>query len=296
MAATVAADVLFNPVVWKDHIQAYFDQLLVWGASATRFDDLVAAPGETLTWPYFKAIGAAEEPAEAAALTVDALGDDSFASTVKEVGKAVGFTDKSLIVSAGSKERIFGEAQRQIARRLAEKVDQDIITEVSAGANHIEGYNGAAAPDTMSIVNLNKGKIGGFGDRHLESAVVYMHSKQFQDLLNDSTAGFLQLDANDPLARVAGVSGRLLGMAVIVSDLCPVTTDGIAVGVDSYDAFIMKPNAHGLNIKKDFGDFESDRDILARETIVSMTTWYANKGFHAKVDAADLRISRVRTA
>ena len=99
MAYTESSDILFNPVVWKDHIQAYFRTLLVWGQSATRFDDLTQGPGETLTWPFFKKVGAAEEPAEASSLSVDALGDDSFTSTVKEVGKAIGFTDKSLIFS-----------------------------------------------------------------------------------------------------------------------------------------------------------------------------------------------------
>ena len=118
MASTQASDLLFNPVVWKDHVEAYFRQLLVWGASATRYDDLTQKPGETLTWPFFKSIGAAEEPAETGSLTVDAMGDDSFTSSVKEVGKAVGFLDKAFITSGARQEQMIQEAQRQLARRL----------------------------------------------------------------------------------------------------------------------------------------------------------------------------------
>ena len=190
MARTESTDILFNPVVWKDHIQGYFRQLLVWGQSATRFEDLVQGPGETLTWPYFKTIGAVEEPTEAGSLTVDKMGDDSFTSTVKEVGKAVEFTDKALVVSAASQNVVFGEAQRQIARRMAEKVDQDIVTEVSTGGNYVEGFTGTAGTDLMTINTLVQAKIAGFGDRQFESSVVYMHSHQYDTMLRDSTTGF----------------------------------------------------------------------------------------------------------
>lgn len=294
MARTESTDVLFNPVVWKDHIEGYFRQLLVWGQSATRFDDLVQGPGETLTWPYFKTIGAVEEPTEAGSLTVDKMGDDSFTSTVKEVGKAVEFTDKTFVVSAASQNVIFGEAQRQIARRMAEKVDNDIVAAVAA--SYVSGFLGTAGTDLMTISTLVQGKIAGFGDRQFEAAVVYMHSHQYDTMLRDSTSGFLKADATDPMAMVSGFVGRLAGLAIVVSDICPVTTDGITSGVDSYDAFIFKPNAHGLILKKDFGLFEMDRDILARSTVVSMTAWYSNKSFHAAVAADDLRTCRIRTA
>ncbi len=296
MARTESTDILFNPVVWKDHVEAYFRQLLVWGQSATRFDDLVQGPGETLTWPYFKKVGAAEKPAEAASLTVDKLGDDSFTSSVVEVGKALAFTDKSFVVSAARQQIILAEAQRNIARVMAEQVDADIIAEVYTGGNYVAGFDATAGTDLMNIQNLLKGKIAGFGDRQLEAAICYMHSKQYSDMLRDTTTGFLKADATDPMAMVTGFVGRLAGMAIVVSDQCPVTTDGISAGVDSYDAMIFKPNSHGLILKKDFGEFEMDRDILARETVISMTAWYSVKSFHGKVATDDLRACRIRTA
>lgn len=296
MATTLAADYLFNPVVWKDHIQAYFNKLLVWGASASRFDDLTQAPGETLTWPYFKSIGAAEEPAETASLTPDKLGDDKFTSTVKEIGKAVEFSDKSFIKSAARQEMILSEAQRQIARVMAEKVDADIVTELFNVANHVDGFLATGAGQFMTLSRLFGAKIDAFGERNLEGVLVYMHSQQFKQLIQDTGTGLLKADATDAFAMVNGYVGKLAGLGIVVSDQCPLTTDGVAAGVDSYDAIILKPNNHGLIMKKEFGDFESDRDILARTTVISQTAWYSVKSFHAKVAANDLRAARVRTA
>jgi len=47
MAATVSTDFTFEPKVWKDHIRAYFDKKLVFGAIAMQDDTLKGAPGET---------------------------------------------------------------------------------------------------------------------------------------------------------------------------------------------------------------------------------------------------------
>jgi hypothetical protein len=58
---TQATDFAFAPKVWQDHIMAYFDRKLVYGAFALRDDSLKAAPGLTQNFPYFKAIGDAEE-------------------------------------------------------------------------------------------------------------------------------------------------------------------------------------------------------------------------------------------
>ena len=101
--ATQASDFVFEPKVWSDHIQAYFDQFLVYGQYALRNDQLKAeGTGITTNFPYFKAISGAEEPLESDVLTVDSLSDDSFQATVFEVAKAVGFTKKSFKVSAAS--------------------------------------------------------------------------------------------------------------------------------------------------------------------------------------------------
>jgi hypothetical protein len=294
MSSTVAADFAFEPKVWQDHIRAYFDRKLVYGAFALRNEDLRpdAGKGETVNFPYFKAIGDAEEPAESAGLTVDNLEDDSFSCQVKEVGKAVGIKKKAFKKSAASTGRIIEEIQVQIARVMAEKVDKDLNTEFTADANSSVGYLATSAAHTMNVRTLNQAKIVGFGDKADQAQVCFMHSLQFLDMMNDSTAGFLKADANDPMFGLEGFKGRILGMAIVTVDTVPQVTD-----IDSKDAFratIHKPSSYGIIVKQEM-EVERDYDILAREWIFTGNEWYGVKSFHAKISADDKKTARITT-
>jgi len=291
MPGTVASDFAFVPKVWKDHITAYFNSKLVFGAFAVTDDTLTQAPGETVTFPYFKAISAAENPAETADLTIDKLTDDSFTATVAEVGKAVSFTDKSLRKSGAKADKIFDEAQMQIGRVIAEKVDLDLVTEMNTGGNYDVGFTGAAADATgfCTVSNLFRQKTISFGDRSNEAEVIFMHSLHYLSMVTDTNTGMLKADANDPMYLVPGFMGRLFGAAVIVTDNVPV---GPTVATKkSFYSFTCKKNAIGYMLANDL-IFEKDRDIIARETIITATEWYAVKAFHAKIGATDKRISR----
>jgi hypothetical protein len=293
MAATESSDFVFEPKVWSDHIQAYFDKYLVFGAFAMRNNQLEAeGSGLTVNFPYFKAIGAAEEPLENASLTVDALSDDSFSATVFEVGKAVGFKLKAFKKSAASRDQIMSEAQRQIARVHAEKVDAKLKTEIETSGT--VGYAAAAAGDVMNIRTLNTGKIKAFGDKHQESVVCFMHSLQFLDLQNDPTSGFLKADANDPMAMVNGFSGRLLGMAIVVVDSLTLNPAGQVGGKDVYRSIICKENAYGIMMKQQM-TMDDDKDILAREIIITGNEWYAVKNFDKKISAEDQKVAFLTT-
>lgn len=294
MSATVAADFAFEPKVWQDHIRAYFDKKLVYGAFAVRDESLKpdAGKGETVNFPYFKAIGAAEEPAESAGLAVDRLQDDSFSCSVKEVGKAVGIKKKAFKKSAASTNRIISEIQMQIGRVHAEKVDADLLTEFTASGNFISGFLATLNTDKMNIRNLNTGKVKAFGDKSGEAAVCFMHSLQFLDLMNDSTAGFLQANANDPLAMVDGFKGRLLDMAIVTVDTTPQIAD--IASLDAYEATIHKPGSYGIIVKQDM-EVERDYDILAREWVFTGNEWYGVKSFHGKVATLDRRTAKVTT-
>lgn len=290
MAATQASDVVFVPKVWSDHITAYFNKKLVFGAFALKNDQLTRSPGETVSFPYFKAIGDAEEPAENADLTVSALADDAFTATVKEVGKAVGFTGKSLRKSAADRDTIFDEAQNQMARVIAEKVDADIITEINSNGNYTAGLVGTAfATGACTAANLLTGRTLAFGDRGDEAEVIFMHSLHFLSMMKDSGAGFIKADANDPMYLVKGFMGRIFGAAVVVTDSVP--AGGTVDGKKTFYSFTCKPKSYGFIVAEEIM-FEQDRDILARQSIITATQWYAVKGFHGKVHADDKRVCR----
>lgn len=291
--STQSSDFVFEPKVWSDHIQAYFDKYLVFGAFALRNNQLEAeGTGLTVNFPYFKAIGDAEEPEENEALSVDKLSDDSFSATVFEVGKAVGFKLKSFKKSAASKEQIMSEAQRQIARVHAEKVDSKLLTEIETSGT--VGFAATVAGDTMNIRNLNTGKIKAFGDKHQESVVCFMHSLQFLDLQNDTTAGFLKADANDPMNMVNGYSGRMLGMAIVVVDSLTKNPAGQVGSKDVYRSIICKESAYGIMMKQQM-EMDSDKDVLNREIIITGNEWYAVKNFDKKISAEDQKIAFLTT-
>lgn len=297
MSYTAAANFVFSPVVWQDHIMAYFDRKLVFGAFALRDDSLVSAPGTTQTFPYFKKVGAAQKPAEDEGLNVDNLSDDSFTVTVSEVSKAVGVSKKAFKVSAARTERIIQEVQEQIGRVMAEQVDADLLTALTASST--TGYTSAAGNSygNMNIRNLNSGKIVAFGDKNKDAVVCFMHSLQYLDMMTDTTAGFLQANAIDPMFMVEGFEGRLAGMAIITNDNMPKNTGGQINSKDNYDAYVCKANAYGFMVKQDM-ELESDYDILHRQWVFAGDQWYGCRSFDKTIDplfkkTALLRINTV---
>lgn len=296
MSATQASDVAFVPKVWSDHINAYFDRKMGLGSLAVMDKTLQSEPGETVNFPYFKTIGDAQEPAEDEGLEVEALQDDAFSVTVKEIGKAVGWKDKARRKSAANKRGINpngvqeGEAQRQISQRFAEKVDKDIITEINTNGNYVDGYVATASTNTCTVQGILESKITGFGDKQSDAIAIAMHSQDYLNMMKDSTAGFLKADANDPFYGRPGFEGRLLGMALFTLDTMPVVSGGID-GKVAYQHFIFKANPFGIYMAEDM-DPEMDRDILHRETILAATMWYGVLALHGKVSTDDLRICR----
>lgn len=298
MPATVAADFGFAPKVWQDHIMAYFDRKLVYGAFALRDDSLTAAPGLTQNFPYFQSIGAAQTPAEDEGLIVDNLTDNSFNVTVGEVSKAVGVSKKAFYVSAARTERVIQEVQEQIGRVMAEKVDQDLYTALSS--SYTTGYtapgNSSQTSPTgvMNVRTLNVGKILAFGDKHKDANVVFMHSLQFLDMMTDQTAGFLVANALDPMFLVEGFEGRLAGVAIISVDTVGKNTAGQINSLNAYDSFVCKANAFGFMVKQEM-EVESDYDMIHRQWVFAGDQWYGVKSFDQTISPLFKKTALIRT-
>lgn len=296
MSATQTGDVAFVPKVWSDHIQAYFDRSMGLGQLALMDKTLTGQPGETVTFPYFKSIGAAQKPAQDEGLEVDNLEDDSFSCTVYEIAKAVGWKDRAKRKSAANKGGIKdnsvqdAEAQRQIARVIAEQVDADLITEINDSGNYSTGYVGTTSSHTCKIAQLLESKVLAFGDKAKDAVAVAMHSHDWLSMMTASTAGFLKADANDPFWKTPGFIGRIVDCALFVFDTMPVVAGGIN-GKVAYYHFFFKPNPFGIYIAEDM-NVEKDRDILHREDIVAATAWLGILSLHGVTSASDKRVAR----
>lgn len=289
MAATQSSDFVFEPKIWSDHVRAYFDRKLVYGAFAVRNYDLQAeGTGLTVNFPFYNKIGDAEEPTETGSLTVDSLSDDSFNATVKEVGKAVGFKKKAFKASADKVNGIITEGQTQMARVHAEKIDKDLSAEITGAGNAVDLT--ATPIADMTLRDLNKKRAEAFGDKMTDADVCFMHSLVYIGMVNDTNTGLLKADANDPAMMVEGFMGRFLGMAIVVVDTVPVGAAG-GLSAGQYMTHFHKMNAYGIMQKQEM-EFDDDKDILARELIFTSNEWYAVKSFHAKVAADDLRSAK----
>ena len=184
---------------------------------------------------------------------------------------------KAFKVSAARTERIIEEITANIGRVHAEKVDSDLLAEFSAVGNKTVVNVGAGA----TIQKINQGKVTAFGDLHTDAMALQINSLDMLAIVNDNNTGFLKADANDPLIRVAGFAGRMLGMAVFEADK---VTQG--------SCYVHKMDPYGFMIKQDM-ELESDYDILSREWVFTGNQWYAVKSFHAKIDAADLKTAEI---
>lgn len=290
----------FEPKVWQDHIEAYFDLLLVWGAFAFNPDDdgRLQKPksGETLHFPFYTTIGPAQDLSEDEILVPESLSDDSFTATVKEVGKALAFSDTQFVKTGDTQEGLENEGERQIARVMAEKVDLDLRTEIYNTDNYEIGFDPrTSGPDkdvttkTLNIKNMYVAKQRAFGDRGNDAVVCFVHSKQMVNLITDPNSGFLKADANDPLSFVQGYQGRAFGgMAMVEVDSVPLS------GTEYHIATFHKMFSYGF-IKKKEMKIEGDRDILARKNLVASTQWYAVKSFHKKISPLDMKAGAIIT-
>ena len=282
---TSSNDLTFEPKIWQDHIEGYFDQKLVYGAFAYVPEEeyiphSLKEGGLTVNFPFFNKINDAEKPEEDESLTVDKLTDGNFTAVVAEYGKAVGWKKKAIRKSSASKDRIYKEARMQIARVLAERLDNDLRDESNLAENYADGFLAVAAADVMNVKNLMRGQVIAFGDHSEDAEVVFMHSLQYLDYVTDATTGFIKADANDPFYFVKGFKGRVnQGLVIIVNDnvVKVANIDGKA----AYKALIHKEKSYGFLPAEEM-DFEEDKDILARQEVLVATQWYAVKSFHAK--------------
>lgn len=311
MPATQSTDFAFEPRVWSDHSVAYFDKRLVYGAFALRNRSLEGeGTGLTVNFPYYQSISEAEVVEEDESLEIDNLTDASFAASVFEVGKAVGIKKKAFKASADSQARIMAEAQRQIGRRHAELVDDKLNDEItlyndSPGAigstaasynNMVIGYTSpdSQAESRMNIRNLHVAKTRAFGDKAEAAVVCFMHPLQWLDSRLDSVAGFLKADANSPYSAINGFVGQLAGMAIVISESIKKLPTQIGAK-DAYLAHFHKANSYGIISKQDM-EFDEDKDILARQWVITGNQWYGVKSFHAKIHADDTKAGGIITA
>lgn len=258
------------PEVWGDMAQAEFlGAVKVLTSGAVVYDNtLEGQPGESISFPKWMALTELQDLTEGTPLVPEKMDSSSAQATIKEAGKAVEITDRSKLVGLGDPE---AEARRQFGVLSARKLDRDLITaaaadETAQGGGNPLRYTTAAGKTTFTYLDAIVPAVAQFGDEWDPAlfAGLFIHSQQFAQVIADPQfIDQAKLGATTPV--LSGQLGVLAGVPVAI-------TDRLTAG----QYMMLKRNSLGALYKRR-PLVESDRDILARSTVVTTTQHYAVK-------------------
>jgi N4-gp56 family major capsid protein len=243
---------LVNPQVMADMISAGVKSKIKFAPLARLDETLVGQAGDTITIPKYAYIGDAEDLTEGVAMGTTVLTASTQTATVKQAGKAVEITDKAALSGYGDP---VGEAEKQLETAIAQKVDRDCVAALAtATLTHDASANLVNYDDIVKAVDK-------FEEEDDEQKILFIHPLQ---------KGQLRLNAeftdNVPNAFMTGVIGEIAGCQVVASNKVP--SDGT-----TYSNIIVKPGALAIYLKRDVL-VETDRDILAKTTVISADEHY----------------------
>lgn len=201
MATTKLADII-NPEVMGPVIGAKVEALCKITPYAKVDTTLQGVPGDTKTTPSWEYIGDAEDVAEGEEVGTVGLKAGSATFTIKKAMKAVSITQESINSGLGNP---VAQAETQLAKSIAQKVDNDVLDAAYTGTTRVAG-------DTLAVISYNGivDAVTQFEDEEdgIEK-VMFIHPKQEATLLKDSN--FLSADKFTAGVAVNGAIGKIAG-------------------------------------------------------------------------------------
>lgn len=254
MAITKKANMIV-PEVFGDMVQAEFKGKLVIGDFAVTDTNLEGNAGDTIHFPKYKALGDASDLTEGTAMDTEILSTEDSSAKVKEAGKAVEISDSAQISALGNPVQ---EATRQLGIIVARKIDKDLVDEVVTNCPVARQVREGTTYGEM----VAKAKAL-WGDAPEEIAALLVNSAKYAELLTDAL--FTDNTKYNADVMVKGEIGRILGVPVVLTDRVPAKKS------------IMLERGALAYITKRQPQTETDRDILARTTVVATNVHYAVK-------------------
>lgn len=201
MTITKLSDII-NPQVMGPMIDAKVEALCKITPYAKVDTTLQGVPGDTKTVPSWKFIGEAQDVAEGEEVDTNKLTASSTTFTIKKAMKAVSITQESINSGLGNP---VGQAESQLAKAIAQKVDNDVLAAAYTGTVVV-------APTTLATIAYNGvvDAVTKFEDEEdgIEK-VMFIHPKQETALLKDTS--FLSADKFTGGVAVNGSIGKIAG-------------------------------------------------------------------------------------
>ncbi|MGI6501255.1 MAG: N4-gp56 family major capsid protein [Anaerostipes sp.] len=200
MAVTKMANMI-DPEVMGTMIDAKIEALCKLTPYAHVDTTLVGVPGDTKTVPSWNYIGDAEDVAEGVEVGLTEMTASTTTFTIKKAMKAVGITEEARLSGLGNP---VGQAESQLAKAVAGKVDNDVIAAVYT--SNVSKDESAGVINYAGIVRA----VTAFGDEEdgIEK-VMFINPEQETDLLLDPM--FLSADKFESGVAVRGSIGKIAG-------------------------------------------------------------------------------------
>lgn len=262
MATTMLANLL-DPQVVADLVEKKLINNIRFAPLAEVDTTLVGRPGDTVTLPWFNYIGAADDLTEGSAISTVALSTGSASVQIKEAGKGVEITDTAILSGYGDP---YGQAAMQIVMAMGDKVDNDLLTILGSIASTMT-YTTAASTSAIAVPDISDA-LELFGEDIDGQKVLLASPKLYTAIRN--TKDWAPASEFAAGAMVRGAVGQIFGCDVIVTNRLK---GDAGTGLDE-DAYIVKPGALRLFLKRD-SLVETDRDILKRINVITVTKHYA---------------------
>ena len=268
MSITKLANMI-NPEVMSEMISAKVEKRVSVMPFAKVDTTLQGQAGNTITIPVFGYIGDAANVEEGASIGAEQLTTTDKQFTVKKIGKGVDLTDEAILSGYGDP---VGEANRQLAMAIAQKIDQDAIDALYGASLKFDGV--ANKISYAGIVDA----IDKFEEEYNTEKVMFIHPKQLSQLRKDADFTSADKYVNGNYIAVNGEVGKIANCRVVVSKRVKESDD-----TNGYVCPIVKINfdteteesASALTIflKKGVA-VETDRDIDKQVNMIRASEHY----------------------
>lgn len=202
-SGTTKLENMVDPEVMAPMITAKITEKIVATPYAKIDTTLVGRPGSTITIPRYKYIGEAVDVAEGIAVGTTKLETDTDEYSVKKAMKAVTLTDEAILSGYGNP---VGEANSQLGKAIAEKIDNDIFDELKKAQNNVTLTGDISYKNVVNALDR-------FNEEENVPKVMFIHPKQVTQLRKD--ADFISNDKYPNNVLMRGEIGMIANTRIV---------------------------------------------------------------------------------
>lgn len=280
---------MVDPEVMAPMISAKLKDAIVATPFAKVDTTLQGRPGSTITVPKYLYIGDAEDVAEGVAVGVVKLETTTAEYTIKKAMKAVTITDEAILSGYGNP---VGEANSQLGKSIANKVDNDVIEELMMASlrKTLEepiNYNG--------VVDA----IGVFNEEENVPKVMFINPEQVTTLRKDTN--FISNDKYNENVIMRGEIGMIANTRIvpsrkitlktyeIVASTVTGATEVTASNIDTFEGKTIRPVKVGEYVKEADAPFYANPIVQLRPESetgdeTSAVTIYLKRGVNVETE------------